>query len=140
VSSGRGRWWWGCVWLTCWLVVMMESPSLLQSPAGLPVILVEHHLVYLLGLGDLYDHSQDGSSTVLGRLPCGIVVWGVCVVECVWGEEVGCQSRGHVMWRVVNVSKRWWSRHGRSGSIYELVVIVGTNLGKMEIYRSGFLG
>ena len=44
--------------------------------------------MYLLGLGDLYDHSQDGSSTILGRLPCGVVVWGVCVVERVWGEEI----------------------------------------------------
>lgn len=67
-----------------------------QPPIGLPIILAEHHLVYLLGLGDLYDYSQDGSSTVLGRLPCGVVVWGVCVVERVWGEEVG-RRRGR--WR-----------------------------------------
>ena len=81
-----------------------------QPPIGLPIILAEHHLVYLLGLGDLYDHSQDGSSTVLGRLPCGVVVWGVCVVERVWGEEVvrrpGGGRRVHVIYAgIVNVSK-----------------------------------
>ena len=69
------------------VVVSLFLPGL-QPSVGLPVILAEHHLVYLLGLGDLYDYSQDGSSTVLGRLPCGVVVWGVCVVERVWGEEV----------------------------------------------------
>ena len=122
------------------VVVSLFLPEL-QPSVGLPVILAEHHLVYLLGLGDLYDYSQDGSSTVLGRLPCGVVVWGVCVVERVWGEEVG-RRRGR--WKetsaredagIVNVSKMTvvyvlsLSRaYDRTGRIW-IVGGIGSNLG-----------
>lgn len=64
-----------------------------QPPTRLPPLLPLHHLVYLLGLGDLHDDPPDGPSTLPGRLSRGAALWGVCAVERIWGEEVRGKRR-----------------------------------------------
>jgi hypothetical protein len=64
------------------------EPRPRQPPTRLPPLLPIHHLVHLLGLGDIHHDPPDGPSTLLGRLPRGAALWGVCAVERIWGEEV----------------------------------------------------